>query len=192
MLGVWITNKYGNISLQINTSSQKGIYNNAAGKWVVFVDSSNNARFVGYADSSTKATQDSDGKQINTTYAKLTDVYFSAGNTYSVSSSIVTYAGYITNGSKTIRFTIPLPRRLNKVSSATVNTLNLTIRKGTAGYIKDGENDYLNDSNKASISCTFKGDNLLTIEIVGTAAWANAVNNTTISVAPINLKVTFT
>ena len=118
------------------------------------------------------------------------ELYYQPGDTYETTDYRMTYAGHISSGTKNIFFTVPLPKRLDKISSITVNKLTLAIRTPAGGYVVETDTDFLTDSNVSSIS-TFKEGNCLIVAIYGTNAWTNATNNTPLSIAPTDFKVTF-
>lgn len=89
-----------------------GLYSSKLNKWMVYADATN-VYLNGNATSATKATQDSDGNAINTTYLKKSGGTMtgtittraltpSANNTYSVGTSAARYSnGYFTTTNTT-------------------------------------------------------------------------------------------
>lgn len=120
------------------------------------------------------------------------DLYYKSGDIYQITSNrdSIIYNGFVSGSSKVIRISIVLPKRLNKINSVTINTLTLAIRQN-GNYVPESNHNFLNDGNTSAIT-TAMFDNILTITIIGTNAWTNAVNNTPIVVTPYGgIKLTF-
>lgn len=111
------------------------------------------------------------------------DIWYKNGDTYEI--SMATYlAGQISGGATQVLFTIPLPKRLNKIKGVTVSSYDITVRQATGGYILNRVTENL------TVEANPRQDNLLCF-IVTTPEAMNTVNNTPCGVTLYNLKVTF-
>ena len=125
---------------------------------------------------------------------------YSAGDKFEVVGDTTTnYAnrlivdGFISNSSKEIWFSVPMPKSMANVTP-TVNILKLNVRSVTGTYLLNssyvaGGVDVLSDSTITTTAAK-STDNMLTIELQSTTAW-NTTNNTPIAVAIENIEVDF-
>jgi hypothetical protein len=101
--------------------------------------------------------------------------------------------GYITSGTKNVRVSLPVPKRLDNISSITVESLNvegrcnkgyLNNQSGDVEYV--GKSDYTVEANKSN-------NNVVNILISKSSAWSNVDNNTLVSLVAYtgNLKLIF-
>lgn len=101
--------------------------------------------------------------------------------------------GYITSGTKNVRVSVPVPKRLDNISSITVQSLNVEARcnkgylnnqSGNVEYV--GKSGYIVEANKSN-------NNVVNILISKSSAWSNVDNNTLISLVAYvgNLKLIF-
>lgn len=117
-----------------------------------------------------------------------TDIYYTPGDTYTVTEShSVAYSGYVTGSSQDIRFTIPVPKSLKNISQITVTTLILNIRHVGGGYI-GGSSAHDFKSNVGSI--VNSNNNLISITLHNNNGWG-VTNNIPVSVQPANMTLTF-
>lgn len=119
------------------------------------------------------------------------EIYYQPGDVYQATDVGLSFSGFIYTSGTAIRFTIPLPKRIDKVSKATVNNLEVTVRCN-GKYVPAGNVDLLKHSNFSQIVTKLLSNNLLLIVVGGKEVWANAVNNQVVTVSPgVNIKVTF-
>lgn len=102
------------------------------------------------------------------------------------------YTGILSSGTKDIYFSIPLPRELTNVTSATISTLLLNIRSSLGGYL--GESSWLtggwDPSTLSKLYAYIVQPNMLSIRLYKSDGWGGT-NNTTVVVAVMKLEVTF-
>lgn len=111
------------------------------------------------------------------------DIFYSSGDTYS-NSAIVYLGGHITSGSKAICTNINVPKRLDNISSITVNSYSFTVRTVAGSYILDEA------TSGFTVKCV-KAD-ACNVQITITSPTAlSATNNTPVSVAIYGLSLTF-
>ena len=101
--------------------------------------------------------------------------------------------GYITSGTKNVRVSLPVPKRLDNISSITVESLNvegrcnkgyLNSQSGNVEYV--GKSGYTVEANKSN-------NNVVNILISKSSVWSNVDNNTLVSLVAYvgNLKLVF-
>lgn len=107
---------------------------------------------------------------------EIEDNYYKSGNTYSTQYIVV--SGMITTGATYIALPIYLPKRLDNITSITVNTLKMEAR-GIKGYLNSnsGVYNFKADSNY-SITAQKRAENLISINITKSSAFTNVDNNT--------------
>ena len=110
------------------------------------------------------------------------DVFYSSGETYQISGQVYVGGG-LTGSSKSVLFTVFLPKRVNKITSLSVSGLNVAIRHTGGGYWMNGE---VASSNIEVVD--FKA-NYVTLGI--NASTATGTNNTPCSVYIRSLTLTF-
>lgn len=95
--------------------------------------------------------------------------------------------GYLTGSAQSIRFSIAVPKRLDNISSVTINTLNVAIRKSNGGYLING--DVLTESN-LTVTAYVCEPNYIDFYIANSGVY-DGTNNTPIGVAINSLNMTF-
>lgn len=106
-------------------------------------------------------------------------LYYKAGDTITFSSNQI-FAGYLTTNKTNLSFTIPLPKRLDNITSVTATNMILDVRMGTAGYLPSYQWDALANADSISYSLD---SNLLKIVILSTTLFQSASNNIALVVA---------
>lgn len=102
------------------------------------------------------------------------------GNT---ASSLYAIAGYISESAQSVFVTLVTPKRLDNITSITINSINVETR-GTSGYLNSqtgyveyvGKNDY-------TITAWVSSPNTISIRIKKSSAFTNVKNNTPITLA---------
>lgn len=120
------------------------------------------------------------------------EMFYKDGDTYEIQSDYTGFAGLITGGTTSMRFTIPLPKKLTNISSITVNTLTLNVRLSSGGYLVASNTNFL--ASAYTVTTTVPADNLLVIIVQKSSAFTGATNNSPIVVTGIagsGIKVTF-
>lgn len=97
--------------------------------------------------------------------------------------------GLVTAGTQTVYFTLILPKRLDNVSSFTVDALTGGIR-GISGYV-DGTSDSSNLMTGRTVTGTIMDSQTIRINITKSSALSNVSNNTPITVSLKSIKLTF-
>lgn len=111
------------------------------------------------------------------------DIWYKDGDTYELNYATY-FGGQISGGATQVLFTIPLPKRLNKIKGITVNSYDITVRGVTGGYpLNRVTEDLIFDINP-------RQDNLLSI-IVTTPQAMGTTNNSPCGVTLYGLKLTF-
>jgi len=96
------------------------------------------------------------------------------------------FAGNLTGSNKTIQFTIPTPKRLDKITSATL-TGSVIIRHADGGYIANNEEI----TSLGEVGVGYKMQNSLSFGITLKEA-AAFTNNSVVAIVLQNCKITFT
>lgn len=112
---------------------------------------------------------------------ELDDIYYKGGETINITSP--TYvSGYITSSTQDAKFMIPVPKKLDNVTSVTVSFLQCAIR-GTSGYINgtSGWQTYSGDSNY-TITGSISNSGCIAITLHKSSAFTNITNNTPFAV----------
>lgn len=109
------------------------------------------------------------------------EIYYKAGDTIVLSSN-ASFNGFVTGGGNTLYMTIIPPKRLDKVSVITINSLKLNIR-GITGYIGGGSG--VDFSSYVSLATLSNSKDAIVIGLTNSNGWG-VLNNTPISVAPSN------
>lgn len=124
-------------------------------------------------------------KYIVDNYTTLDDIFYKAGDTQSIGTVLV--AGDVTNGAKDMRFSFVLPKRMDNITTITIDSWTGGIRVPAGGYIKTDGTDL-----KTAFTCTaFKAsENMVTIFATSGSAISGATNNTPLA-CWCNLTVSF-
>ena len=131
--------------------------------------------------------QDNIENAINTIETTLENsVYYKSGDTY-VLGRMIEAGGYLTGSAQSIRFSIAVPKRLDNISSVTINSLNVAIRKSNGGYLING--DVLTESN-LTVTAYVCEPNYIDFYIANSGTY-DGTNNTPIGVAINSLNMTF-
>lgn len=120
------------------------------------------------------------------------ELYYKVGDTIEFANynNNITLGGIVTGNSTNISFTLPLPKRLNKVSNVNISTMVLNIRKVAGGYLPSSAGyEPLIDANTTISTRLF--DNLLAVTITRNSAF-DVTNNTPVGVSINSLSLTFT
>ena len=73
-------------------------------------------------------------KNLNANFDELLDdIYYKNGDILNI-TSVVYLNAQISGGSTQVLFTIPLPKRLTKIKSVTLNRYDITVRRVEGGY----------------------------------------------------------
>ncbi len=120
---------------------------------------------------------------VNANYdAMMDELYYKTGDTFTIGSSYSGYytGGIVSSGRKALVWTITLPKRLTNITSITIDSLNLTIRHSSGGYIY---NDTPLASIDGNLNIYINTDNTITIVNERTTEVTAVTNNTPIGVA---------
>ena len=123
--------------------------------------------------------------QISTLKSTIeNEMYYKAGNTYTASGNIIT-SGFVTNSKKDITFRFPVPKRLDKISTITLNSYDITVRDVAGAYL-------LNRATSGVGTITIaKGDgNYIRVNLRSGTAYTTT-NNSPISVVLYGITLTF-
>lgn len=119
---------------------------------------------------------------VNSNYdSEQDDIYYKTGDTFSI---VDNYGGYYTGGAisgsnKSIVWSIVVPKSLKNITSITVNSMTLTIRHSSGGYIYSSASLSQIDGN---IVPYIVSDNMITFVNERTTAASGATNNTPVVV----------
>ena len=107
------------------------------------------------------------------------EIFYKSGDTYS--AGYISLSGHITTGTTGVAITLFLPKRLDNITSITINTLKMEAR-GIKGYLNSnaGSYDFLNDSNY-TVNVTKRALNAVSIFIKKSSAFTNVDNNTPVN-----------
>ena len=111
------------------------------------------------------------------------DIFYLAGNSYS-NSGIVYCGGHITGGNVQICTNLNVPKRLDKISSITVNSYDLTVRAVGGSYL-------LNRATSGYTVTAVKVDNCNVQINIKSSTALSTTNNTPVAVAIYGLNLTF-
>ena len=120
----------------------------------------------------------------------LDSLFFKVGDVFDVTyGGIMPCAGLVTTSGKDVFFTVTLPKRLDNVSSFTVDTLTGGMRGGS-GYV-DGTSDSSNLKSGYTVSGIILDSNNIRVQLTKSSAMSNVTNNTPVSVSLRAIKLTF-
>ena len=107
------------------------------------------------------------------------EIFYKSGDTYS--AGYISLSGHVTTGTTGVAITLFLPKRLDNITSITINTLKMEAR-GIKGYLNSnaGSYDFLNDSNY-TVNVTKRASNAIAIFIKKSSAFTNVDNNTPVN-----------
>lgn len=90
--------------------------------------------------------------------------------------------GFLSNSSQDVFFVVPVPKRLDNITSLTLDNLNVRIR-GIGGYLNNQSN-YVEYTTTAgySFGIGIASDNAIRIGMSKSSAFSNATNNTPVSI----------
>lgn len=112
------------------------------------------------------------------------DIYYKNGDTFTNISNIACI-GHLTSSSKDILFTLPVEKRLDNISSITINSISANIRHADGGYIVQGDL-----ASFGTITSSKSTNNLLRIRLDLTTA-TTLENNVPLAVDISNINITF-
>lgn len=113
---------------------------------------------------------------VNGNYTELyDDIFYKSGDIYTTTNTLYIPA-QITGGTATINFAIPMPKRCDNLSSATINTLAV-VGRGTGGYL-NSSSSYINMLGTGYTVTTAFEQNMLLVQITKSSAFSNIANNT--------------
>ena len=123
-----------------------------------------------------------------TDYVAKDELYYKDGDTFTVSNTLC-LNGCITNSSKQIIVSLPLPKSLANIDSVTVNTYKPVLR-GNKGYL----NSNSGAQDLSSIATAYiVANNMINISVNTSTAFTNVDNNTPVNVMCTtgNIELTF-
>lgn len=113
-------------------------------------------------------------------------LYYSAGETQTISAWAG--GGYLTTGAKAISFSVPLPRNVDKITTATITGGQFWIRHSGGGYLVN--NQSFANLDLSSATCT-KSQNSIRIDLEFKTAFSGVNNNSPVGVQLSNLNLKF-
>lgn len=141
-----------------------------------------NALYKCNADNTTGEWDNSKWDFISLIDKMSNDMYYKTGDIYTISGQVY-LGGALTSSSKSVLFTIFLPKRLDNINSISVSGLNMAVRLTSGGYWANGD---IADANVTVASFT---NNYVTITIESSTA--SGTNNTPCNVYIRRLTLTF-
>lgn len=109
-------------------------------------------------------------------------VFYAAGDTYS-SSGAIPFIGFVTGSTKTITFSVPLPRSFAKFANPTVEITGLTgAIRGISGYVDNTTNETNLLAQGYTVTAAVADEKTIRITMTTSSTFANAVNNTPVVV----------
>lgn len=116
--------------------------------------------------------------------------YFSVGETFTQNyPAILPCAGLVTTSTTTVFFTVVLPKKLDNVSSFTVDALTGGMR-GISGYV-NGTSDSSDLTSGYTLSGTIMDSQTIRIQVTKSSAMSNVTNNTPVAVSLRAITLTF-
>lgn len=131
--GIAVSNDYRNMSLQISTAGNAGLYDGANSAWIIRSGSDLNV----YVPHNLYVTSPSTNS--NTNLAATTEwvrglVQYKANDTIDLANMV--FAGLLTSSAKSINFFIPLPKDLSNITSASLSVdTSWEVRHPSGGYM---------------------------------------------------------
>lgn len=130
--------------------------------------------------------------KLNVTWTNIEDLYYKAGNTVSeVSGDEGIYAqildGFITTGTVDLVFKIPLAKRLDNISNATLNSCVGEYRCA-GGYLSGSGTDIVTQSTQSGVFIS-KATNTITFKFSKNGGWG-ATNNSSVALGIKTLSLT--
>lgn len=107
-------------------------------------------------------------------------LFYKSGDT--VRFNLVGFVGFLTNSMKTMHFTIPVGKSLDRISTVTVTTMTGVVY-GAQGAV-NGSGTATNWKTLATVNATIKGDHLIDVGFTLSASVSNGVNNSPILYRP--------
>lgn len=141
-----------------------------------------NALYKCNADNTTGEWDNSKWDFISLIDKMSNDMYYKTGDIYTISGQVYV-GGALTSSSKSVLFTIFLPKRLDNISSVEISGVNVAVRLASGGYWANGD---IADANVTVASFT---NNYVTITIESSTA--SGTNNTPCNVYIRSLNLTF-
>ena len=115
--------------------------------------------------------------------------FFNPGDVYDYTyPGILPCAGLVTTSTTTIFFSVTLPKRLDRISSISVNTLTGGAR-GISGYV-NGTSDSTNLMSGYTVSALIMDAYTIRVQVVKSSALTNVTNNTPVTVSLKSIKLT--
>ncbi len=112
-------------------------------------------------------------------FVTASDIFYKSGDTYTTSTVLVA-TGYITGSTKSITFNLPLPKRMDNISSITYNTFNI-VGRSNSGYLNN-TGSYFSVLGSDYTIATGIEPNVISLTITKNTAFTNITNNTPVAI----------
>lgn len=118
----------------------------------------------------------------------MADSYYKSGDTYSIQYGTIN--GMITAGTTDVVLSLFLPKKLNNISSITIDILKMEAR-GIKGYLNSNAGTYdFKNHHDYTVRAIKRAENFISIDIIKSSAFTNVDNNTPVAFTG-ELKLTF-
>ena len=129
--------------------------------------------------------QDTDGTMAQK--AITDEIYYKAGDTFTVSDYYCQVAASVTSSKTTLQFNIPLPKQNPSDVTPRITSLDMTGRSGSGGYIIS--NYTLSDAD--SVSLSYINGNTIWVIVHSSTKYQSITNNTGLVLALRNVTIEF-
>ena len=119
-------------------------------------------------------------------------LFYKAGDTYKTTQQAIYTGGTVTGSTKSLNFTITLPKSLKNINSVTLNSMTLLVRTTAGAYLNNASNGIKYGSTSGiTYNVYITSENTLLIQLVSSSAYTNVTNNTPVNVAVSDFKISF-
>jgi len=115
------------------------------------------------------------------------DIYYAAGETFTVSGVYCQVPACVTSGQTTLQFNIPLPKRIPSGVTPRITSLDMTGRSGNGGYIIS--NYTLSDAD--SVAASYVYGNTIWVTVTSSTKYKSIANNTALVLSLSNMTIEF-
>ena len=122
----------------------------------------------------------------------LDALFYKSGDTYKTTQQAIYTGGTVTGGTKSLNFTITVPKSLKNITNVTIKNMTLLIRTTAGAYLNNASGGIKYGSTSGiTYNLFITSDNTILIQLVSSAAYTNVTNNTPVNVAISSFEISF-